>query len=146
MSRSKAATAVAKEAIKLVKTLESNSRSFFSSFYPEQLKILRDEAPRIQRAALWGRYTQEFAPKLFNDPSSLMALSETSIIHPEAELIDEAFMSLARRNGWQVFVWVPINEDEISNKSLWQKMLDLDVDGICTNYPFELNSWLKQKG
>ena len=75
-----------------------------------------------------------------------MALSETSIIHPEAELIDEAFMSLARRNGWQVFVWVPINEDEISNKSLWQKMLDLDVDGICTNYPFELNSWLKQKG
>ena len=63
-----------------------------------------------------------------------MALSETSIIHPEAELIDEAFMSLAKRNGWQVFVWVPINEDEISTKFM-AKMLDLDVDGICTATP-----------
>ena len=45
-----------------------------------------------------------------------------------------------------IYPWVPrLGIEDTKREELWQKMFDLKVHGLCTNYPRELKQWLAKK-
>jgi len=52
------------------------------------------------------------------------------------QYVDEEFIADAHRRGLKVFVWTVNEPDDI------KKIIELGVDGICSNYPDRLNKFL----
>ena len=69
---------------------------------------------------------------------------DLKIIHPDAMDVDETMMTLAKEQSWQVFPWFSI-KDESAKEVLWERLYNLGIDGLCTNYPRELSEWLSKK-
>jgi glycerophosphoryl diester phosphodiesterase len=114
-----------------------------SSFESEPLVYLKDHYPRIARACLWGSDNlsgvnfSRFAPPVF------MAIAGARIFHPVADWIDEQLMDQAKARGWQVYGWVPMVGETTGRESLWNYLATIEVDGLCTNYPREMNEWIR---
>ena len=116
----------------------------FSSFYPEPLELLAKEYPNLQRAVLWGLDTLTVGKPAYLAPQVYMESCAASIIHPQLEMVGERFMEQATRFGWTVYPWAAMKSPEDSDRpGVWQTLLDLRVDGLCTNYPDELCAFLK---
>ena len=129
---------------KLVKDTGCANQTIISCFHWQPLEHLKNHFPELQRACLIGTVTlasdrpSHFAPQIF------MKSAEASIIHPEDDLVNENFMEQAKRYNWQVFPWTPLKGREDNLKELmWQRLLNLGVDGFCTNYPREFSHFLK---
>ncbi|MEY4630215.1 MAG: hypothetical protein RIQ81_335 [Pseudomonadota bacterium] len=114
-----------------------------SSFESEPLVYLKEHHPKLLRACLWGsdnlsgRNFSRFAPPVF------MAMAGAHIFHPVADWIDENLMDQARARGWLVYGWVPMAGETTGREALWNYLAAIGVDGLCTNYPREMNEWIR---
>lgn len=127
---------------KVVNAHQLRDKVIVSSFHAPPLVWLRRHAPDIKRACLWGSdtfswpYFAPWAPPVFLD------MAGTSILHPEAKLVDEHLMDQANARGWTVYAWVPMAGEEKDRDGLWSMLKTLGLHGLCTNYPRQLKSWL----
>jgi len=95
------------------------------SFYPDALEGMRSAEPRIPSALLiagehiskWPAM-RERALKIGAQGVSVFFLG-----------IDASIAESCRRSGLTLYTWTPDEEPQM------QKLVDLGVDGICTNYP-----------
>lgn len=115
-------------------------RVIFSSFLPTPLAYLADNYPAIRTACLWGDvidwpHCAHFAPPLF------MQRCHTKIFHPWSAYLTDNVMDQARARGWIVYPWVSMKGEDSQREVLWERMADLKIDGLCTNYPRELKQW-----
>ena len=68
------------------------------------------------------------------------------IIHPHDSVVDAAFMKWARANNFEVYPYTSLYGIEDTNRvQLWDRLHNLKVDGLCTNYPREMCNWLQSR-
>lgn len=72
-------------------------------------------------------------------PEGVMAL-QVPATFADKPLVTQAFVDHAHAHGVEVHVWTINDLDEIS------ALLDLDVDGIITDYPGRMHDWLARAG
>lgn len=113
-----------------------------SSFCWQPLVWCMHHMPAIPRACLWSSdswswpFFANMAPPLFLERCG------TKILHPHIALVNENLMDQAKARNWIVYPWVGMQEEEGDREGLWSAMKTYGVDGLCTNYPRQLKSWL----
>jgi glycerophosphoryl diester phosphodiesterase len=115
-----------------------------SCFHLEPLAWLREHAPDLQRACLWGRDTFEWPRISLIVPQVFLDAAGTKILHPCVDLVDENLMDQAQSRGWTVYAWAPMVGEERDREGLWATMKTLGLHGLCTNYPRQLVGWLAE--
>jgi glycerophosphoryl diester phosphodiesterase len=95
------------------------------SFFPQALESMRRAEPRLPAALLIGPQTVPQWPEMWRLAVRL-GLQGVSVF---CYSLTEEMVQDARRHGLSVYTWTADPEEEI------QRLLDLGVDGICTNYP-----------
>jgi glycerophosphoryl diester phosphodiesterase len=106
------------------------------SFSDESLRRLARIAPQLARVQLLTRRAGD------EDPERLLArIAEYAQgVGPNAALVDEAFMSAARRHGLLVHPWT------VNDPAEMERLLGLGVDGIFTDLPDLLRRRLAAEG
>lgn len=128
----------------LVMTHADRDKVIVSCFHAEPLVWIFRNQPEIKRACLWSRDT--FSWPFFADlaPQVFLERCGTKTLHPHAGLVNENLMDQARARGWTVFAWVPMAWEEQDREGLWTGLKTVGLDGLCTNYPRQLKSWLEE--
>ena len=102
-----------------------------SSFNPLFLRRLKRLDPRIETGLLYAPDLPAYLSRAWLRP-----WARPDALHPEHVMVDEAYMRWARGKGYKVHVWT-VNEPEDM-----QRMIELGVDVIITDYPDRLRSLL----
>ncbi len=95
------------------------------SFLPPALEAMRQAEPRVPGALLIAPQSMDNWPSL-QDLALRLDLQAVSVFHLN---LDAGIIARARRRGLAVYAWTADTERDI------QRLLDLGVDGIVTNYP-----------
>jgi len=99
-----------------------------SCFDPTRLVALHALDARIPLGAL---YNPRAYPRGY-DPLQLIPLTGARAFHPPFQIVDERLMLWARQAGVMINTWT------VNEASDMQKMLELGLDMIITNYPAQL--------
>jgi glycerophosphoryl diester phosphodiesterase len=121
-------------------------RVIFSSFSCAQLEYFRDHHPDIRRACLWG-CPEEVDITNFSilAPQVFLERIETNIFHPIARGVTQLMMENARLRGWIVYPWDSVHgEEKRDAEGLWTALKTWGVDGLCSNFPRQLRSWVDE--
>ena len=122
---------------------ELQHQVIISSFYRQPMEYLAAHHQSIPRACLWGGMFSwpdiaHMAPPVFMD------LAKTRIFHPWVELVTPALVERAKSRNWIIYPFVSGGENPRDNEDLWDYLYALEVDGLCTNHPREMNLWLEK--
>jgi glycerophosphoryl diester phosphodiesterase len=120
--------AVESEVCRLLRAHEVVSDTIVSSFDWNALAAARKIEPALGLGVLADRR----ADAMLEAAAHLHALS----VHPRYDLVSEALVERAHREGFKVLVWT------IDNVARMRRMVALGVDGIMTNYPARLAGML----
>ena len=122
----------------LAETVENCSNLVISSFNLKCLKWFHKKKENLQLALLWeGPINQK------SEAYSILKDYPTWFFHPQADLLSEENMTYFKQHKKKIYAWVPFKGVEDHNKEkLWLKLYNLKIDGLCTNYPRELKTWL----
>ena len=103
-----------------------------SSFNPVALRRAKNAGPEIEAGLL-------LAPDLpgWTRWAVTRSYSKANGLHPELPMVDAAYMAQAARLRLPVRVWTVNEPDDM------QRMIDLGVDAIITDYPDRLVELLK---
>jgi len=115
-----------------------------SSFNEEPLVWLKRNRSEVRRACLLGHNTFTWPYFAIFAPSVFLEKAGTNVLHPEACMVNENMMDQARARGWIVNAWVPLAGEEQGREGLWAALKTVGLDGLCTNYPRQLRSWLTE--
>lgn len=126
-----------------LRRLRPVQRIIISSFRWQPLEFLCREFPEFERACLLERANPGIRAR-YGTVENFMAACGARILHPPMPYVNEALMDRATRLGWEVCTWAAMRAEENGRERSWQRLLDLGVDGHCTNYPREMASWLKR--
>jgi len=118
--------------IALVERYDLEERVLFSSFNPFSLRRAKKIAPRIQAGLL---YSPDQSLPLRR--AWLAFLFPHEARHPQHTMVDERYLTWARKRGYRVNVWTVDDPKEM------RRLARLGVDGIITNTPKILNDVLK---
>ena len=135
---------LAAEVVRVVGEHPLRHKVIVSCFQVEPLAWIKNHAPELQRACLWSNDTfvwpffAVMAPQVFLDQAG------TRILHPHVSLVDANLMDQAEARGWRVYAWVEMVGEDHDRDGLWTTMKTFGLHGLCTNYPRELNAWLKE--
>jgi glycerophosphoryl diester phosphodiesterase len=112
------------DVVKSVRARDMQDQVVISSFNPMALRRARGAGPEIECALL-------LAPDLPGWLRSGMArrYSRANALHPEAPMVDEAYMARARKEGLPVRAWTVNDEPEM------RRLAALGVDAIITDVP-----------
>lgn len=117
-----------------------------SSFNVEILEKCAQDAPKIKRAFLWE---PTLSDKISIDLERIkegLKRSKTHIFHPQASYYNEKLFKFAKFEDLEVYTWAALRKDETINEcKLWKDLIKHEVDGHCTNYPLELNNFLREQ-
>jgi glycerophosphoryl diester phosphodiesterase len=108
-------------------------RTLVRSFDHRSVRALRRVEPRLTASVL----TAETAPI---DPGELALQSDAQIYCPDYRFLDLAQVRLAHGKGVRVVPYT-VNQPEE-----WEQLLAWEVDGVTTDFPDRLASWLTQRG
>lgn len=102
-----------------------------SSFNPFALRRLKRTDPHIETGLL-------YAPDLpiYLSRAWLRPWARPDAMHPEHVMVDAAYMRWARRNNYPVNVWT------VNETADMQRMIELGVNAIITDYPDRLRELL----
>ena len=95
------------------------------SFLPPALAAMRDAEPRLPGGLLITPGSMGEWPSL-RELALRLGLQAVSVFHLN---VSAEVVAQAKRSGLTVYAWTANAESDI------QRLLDLDVDGIVTNYP-----------
>ncbi|MCH7835733.1 MAG: glycerophosphodiester phosphodiesterase [Chloroflexi bacterium] len=95
------------------------------SFLPPALEAMRQAEPMVPGALLIAPQSMGNWPSM-QDLALRLDLQAVSVFHLN---LDASVIAQARRHGLAVYAWTADTERDI------QRLLDLGVDGIVTNYP-----------
>ncbi len=121
---------------------KNNKPVIISSFYPQPLKECSELGVAAKTAFLWEDESADRFDK--NGFIQIMQDLGCNIFHPHCDMVDEAMITLAKQHNWLVYPWVPMAGEQ-QPEVLWGKLFHLGVDGLCTNLPKELKSWVKDQ-
>jgi glycerophosphoryl diester phosphodiesterase len=99
-----------------------------SSFDPGRIAALHALNERLPLGAL---YSPKELPRGF-DPFQLIHITGAKALHPPFKVVDETLVARARKAGVLVNTWT------VNELPDMQRMIDLDLDMIITNYPAQL--------
>lgn len=103
----------------------------FSKDYPEvRVALLWDKS-------LWWPFAFQFGPKNF------MQKNAVRIFHPDAALVTPSMVRQIKLEGWEIYPYVGL-KSETNREELWSYLMTVGVDGLCTNYPREMQLWLQE--
>ncbi len=130
---------IAKELVKLLAENPPKKRIILSSFYEFHLQfLLKELGPHGSIAYLCSQ------TDLKSFVLSQVEKNSYPIVHPEASMLTKDFVKNLRTLGVEIFPWVRLALEE--DETLWRKMLDLKVDGLCSNQPDKFKKFLKKEG
>lgn len=124
------------------------SRVRYSSFDPEVLIALREKAPKAIISCLFdGEVIKEISKRYAQAGLDfIMAFASTleaQILSPDHTILKDASQVRAmQKEGFKVIAWT------VNDPIRWRELYDMGVDGIITDYPAALVSFLdgiKQK-
>lgn len=122
---------IEEEVIELIKKYNLQNRVLISSFNHKSLEICKNIDSRIQLGALYSRRIKnviEYAKSL-----------QVDAIHPKLTLISKELIDEAHNNGIKVNVYT------VNKVSHMKKLMDLNVDGIFTDYTSILRDIKEEK-
>ena len=109
----------------VIQAAEALSDVMVWSFLPPALEAMRQAEPRVPSALLIAPQSMVNWPSM-QDLALRLELQAVSVFHLN---LDAGILAQARRRGLAVYAWTADTERDI------QRLLDLGVDGIVTNYP-----------
>jgi glycerophosphoryl diester phosphodiesterase len=121
----------AKAVIAIVKNYNMADRVIIQSFDWRTLSEIKKIEPKIKISQL--------TEANYIDPE-VMTFSKAEIISPSYKWITPEYIKILHKAGKKVVPWT-INEPKY-----WELAIKEGVDGIITDYPADLISWLKEKG
>ena len=119
-----------------------SKRVRYCSFDPDIIVILRKKLPEATIAFLFDEVILEAIPKHFGIPGidyilSLAKAQNIQILSPDHHLLkDPLIVSVFHSRGFKVVTWTP------NDPVIWQELINLGVDGIITDSPEKLLSFL----
>lgn len=116
---------IEEEIAEVVRKRDALSDVMVWSFYPDVLEAMRRVEPRLPGALLIAPESLPRWPKM-RGLAVRLGLQGISMFHLG---ISEQIGGEARRSGLSMYAWTPDPVEHIS------RLIDLGVDGICTNYP-----------
>jgi glycerophosphoryl diester phosphodiesterase len=108
-------------------------RTIVRSFDHRCLKFLRQMEPGLTGAVLLA-YTAPVSP------GDLAQTADASMYCPRFDFLDPAQVRAAHATGVKVLPWT------VNEPSAWEKLVESDVDGITTDFPDRLATWLQERG
>lgn len=102
------------------------------SFFPQALSGMRAAEPRIPAALLVSDRHTDALPTLRETAVSI-GVQGLSVYH---EGVNEEALRLCRRSGLALFTWTADDPTAI------ERLIEVGVDGICTNFPDRVNEAL----
>ena len=121
------------EVVRLIEDSQLTHRVIVSSFAPSSLRRVRKMNPYIPLGLLYSKQGATILPQALR----WLAVPYDAL-HPSFELVSANYMQRARQQGRRVNVWTVNTAEEM------QRMCDMGVDGIITNYPDILNNVLRR--
>ncbi|MFK7824707.1 MAG: glycerophosphodiester phosphodiesterase [Oligoflexales bacterium] len=129
----------------IIRNSPHKDRIILSTFSEKPLLYLQQNFPTLRRAVLWGYDTLRSHPLYFFNPLWFLKNCKTNIFHPEAQLLSKKLMYRLSGNDLMIYPWVPMKGEEIRPHKLWAQMIQLKVNGLCTNKPQELRKFIVNK-
>jgi glycerophosphoryl diester phosphodiesterase len=108
-------------------------RTIVRSFDHRCVRFLRQMEPGLTGAVLTG-YTAPVSP------GDLAQAADATIYCPSFDFLDPAQVHAAHAAGVTVLPWT------VNEPSDWEKLIQWGVDGITTDYPDGLATWLCERG
>lgn len=136
--------ALAAATAKVLNGSKLRSKVFISCFHPLPLQYMRDHEPDLKRACLVGDDQMPWPFFSHLSPLNFMQMTDSKIIHPRMDQVNQNFMDQAKIRGWKVYTWSPMIGEDQNRETIWITLMTLGVDGHCTNYPTEMKQWLKE--
>ncbi len=117
--------------------------AIISSFLHEPLLYFYEHLPSIRRAVLWCLENIQLNPWSLFPPQLFMNACKATIIHPQADLVNESFADQAHHRGWEIYPYVSHKTEKnlLYRHNLWSKLKEFKVHGLCTDYPKEFKEW-----
>lgn len=122
----------AKLLVKLIKKYNLEKRVIIQSFDHRTLKEARKLSKQVRLSALFGG-------NLLNYRKAAKEIG-AKIISPNQHWITKADVKDLHKHGFRISPWTANTEED------WQRLIELGVDSIITDYPAELIAFLKSKG
>lgn len=120
------------------------SRVRYSSFDPEVLILLREKAPNAIISFLFGSETLKEISKKYNVAAMDVILKfasnlQAQILSPHHEILKDSTEVVAiQEKGFKVVAWT------VNDPIRWKELYEMGVDGIITDYPAALVSFLNK--
>jgi glycerophosphoryl diester phosphodiesterase len=110
--------------IALVREHRLESRIVLSSFNPFALRSVRQLAPDLHTGLLCASALPTYLRRAWLRP-----LARPDALHPQFQMVNEAYLRWAKRRGYRVNVWTPDEAHEM------QRLIAQGVDMIITDRP-----------
>lgn len=117
---------------------KDSSKIVISSFHTKILSRLKNLDDSYAYALLVEESNE------LNNSYTFMKEHHFSIFHPYFKLIDKDLMETSKANGWKVYPYTGMIDEDKHKEQIWLNLRKHKIDGLCTNYPRELKTWLGQ--
>ncbi len=119
--------------IAIIREYGLEGRVILSSFNPLAIWRVRRQAPDLHTGLLYAGDLPIFLRRAWLRP-----LARPNALHPQYEMVSDAYLWWARHKGYHVNVWTPDHTLDL------QRLIDQKVDAIITNRPDTLATVLKR--
>jgi glycerophosphoryl diester phosphodiesterase len=124
-------TVLAKEVIKVITKLDLKQHCFVSSFRHAVLKEIEKCEAAVRTIYLYGECESDELP-----PVEELVIKGKGVNICSSKVTKEMVREL-HEEGILVNVWVD-KEKTKEDAALWEKMIELKVDSICTDFPLKV--------
>jgi len=122
-----------------IESMEAECDVIVQSFHPKVVKMAQEINPQIPRALLiGGRIIVKRIPAIMKLIQSAAEVG-AGTLHLSSRIILPSLVEESHRRGIGVWAWT------VDNAAEMQKLAEMGVDGITSNYPRRLKSVLSQK-